>query len=142
MSTASTSSSFRDRVDRLRALPKIELHAHLNGSIREATLFELAGERSIELNDRYFETSPSNDEGAEKGDEGFFRDETVVTTMMRDDNNNKRRRRSLMECFDIFSEIGRVVVDLDAIERITREALEDFAREGVAYLELRSTPKR
>ena len=47
-----------------------------------------------------------------------------------------------MECFDIFSEIGKVIVDLDAIRRITKEMLEDFAKEGVVYLEIRSTPKR
>mmetsp|Transcript_5312 Transcript_5312/g.8156 ORF Transcript_5312/g.8156 Transcript_5312/m.8156 type:complete len:412 (-) Transcript_5312:97-1332(-) len=116
----------------LRNLPKIELHAHLNGSIREKTLFELAEERMIELNSRFFETAPS-----------FNGTQNTVN------GNNERpaliynkRHRSLLECFDIFSEIGKVIIDLDAIRRITREALEDFAREGVIYLELRSTPKR
>lgn len=33
----------------LRSLPKVELHCHLEGSIRASTLIELAGMRSIEL---------------------------------------------------------------------------------------------
>ena len=31
-----------------RRLPKVELHAHLNGSLRESTLLELASERGID----------------------------------------------------------------------------------------------
>jgi len=120
----------RDQTTVLRNLPKIELHAHLNGSIRENTLFELAEERMIELNKKYFEIPPSN------GTNGAVNDDDRSVLIY------NKRRRSLMECFDIFSEIGKVIVDLDALRRITREALEDFAKEGVVYLELRSTPKR
>lgn len=117
----------------LRNFPKIELHAHLNGSIRETTLFDLAKERGIHLNDHYFcsaspSPSPSLASSSDADVDGI--------------HNNKQRHRSLKECFIIFAEIGKVVVDLDAIRQITREALEDFAKEGVVYLELRSTPKR
>ena len=122
-----------DSVVYLRHFPKIELHAHLNGSIRETTLFELAEERGIQLNDRYFNISSSSPSPS-----------GIVDAV--DDNRQgliyNKRHRSLTECFDIFAEIGKVIVDLDAIQRITREALEDFAKESVAYLELRSTPKR
>eukprot|EP00537_Pseudo-nitzschia_pungens_P004130 CAMPEP_0172374404 /NCGR_PEP_ID=MMETSP1060-20121228/55674_1 /TAXON_ID=37318 /ORGANISM="Pseudo-nitzschia pungens, Strain cf. cingulata" /LENGTH=417 /DNA_ID=CAMNT_0013101065 /DNA_START=14 /DNA_END=1267 /DNA_ORIENTATION=+ len=114
----------------LRHFPKIELHAHLNGSIREATLFDLAKERSIQLNDNFFNTDSSGDPEA--------MGENIDGPAM----VYNKRHRSLAECFDIFAEIGKVIVDLDAIQRITREALEDFAKESVAYLELRSTPKR
>ena len=126
--------SFRDQASDLRDLPKIELHAHLNGSIRERTLFELAEERMIGLNDQYFETSSLSSNGVAEGEDDNGNDRPVLIY--------NKRHRSLMECFDIFSEIGKVIVDLDAIRRITREALEDFAKEGVVYLELRSTPKR
>eukprot|EP00536_Pseudo-nitzschia_multiseries_P010419 jgi/Psemu1/319852/estExt_fgenesh1_pm.C_3180010 len=108
----------------------IELHAHLNGSIREATLFDLAQERNIELNDAFFNTNSSDN--AKTMSESNDRTALIYN----------KRHRSLVQCFDIFTEIGKVIVDLDAIQRITREALEDFAKEGVAYLELRSTPKR
>ena len=32
-----------------KSLPKIELHAHLNGSIRQQTLIELASQRNVTL---------------------------------------------------------------------------------------------
>lgn len=90
-------------------MPKIELHAHLNGCIRESTLISLAQERDVEL-------SP----------------------LLHHPNN---QRRSLNECFAIFTEISACVTDLEALRRITLEALQDFAAQNVIYLELRSTPK-
>jgi adenosine deaminase len=42
----------------------------------------------------------------------------------------------------MFAEIPKCVDDVVALRRITREALEDFAHNHVAYLELRSTPKQ
>ena len=127
----------RHQGDSLRNFPKIELHAHLNGSIRERTLFDLAKERGIHLNDQYFSSSSSSSNA--DADTETDLDATMEGTGSR---HNKQRHRSLQECFVIFTEIGKVVVDLDAIRQITREALEDFAKEGVVYLELRSTPKR
>jgi adenosine deaminase len=129
----------RHQGDSLRNFPKIELHAHLNGSIRERTLFDLAKERGIHLNDQYFSSSSSSSSSSSNADTETDLDATMEGTGSR---HNKQRHRSLQECFVIFTEIGKVVVDLDAIRQITREALEDFAKEGVVYLELRSTPKR
>jgi adenosine deaminase len=101
--------------------PKIELHAHLNGCIREATLFELAKERSVALNDQHFANTQTVDQ-----------DRSMYNV----------RPRSLQDCFDMFAEIPKCVDDLDALARITTEALEDFALHHVVYLELRSTPKQ
>ena len=131
-----TEEDLRIQAAALRDLPKIELHAHLNGSIRETTLFELAKERTIQLNNDFFDTAPSSSTVAEKIVSDQYNDSERPVLIY------NKRHRSLQECFDIFSEIGKVIVDLDAIRRITREALEDFAKEGVVYLELRSTPKR
>jgi adenosine deaminase len=38
----------------LLRIPKAELHAHLNGCVRETTLFELAAARGVELPAAYF----------------------------------------------------------------------------------------
>lgn len=89
-------------------LPKIELHAHIHGSIRPSTLQELL------LEDAHFHgteprTLPPN--------------------------------RSLDECFEMFHLIHQVVVSRAVLRRITVEAVEDFAKENVKYLELRSTPR-
>jgi len=51
------------------------------------------------------------------------------------------KRRNLKDCFEIFDEIHNCVNDTNALRRITREALKDFAAEQVWYLELRSTPR-
>lgn len=106
----------------LRKFPKVELHAHLNGSIRETTLFELANERNVRLSQNHF----SEDTRVASSDHSIY----------------NVRPRSLQDCFAVFAEIGTVVDDLPAIRRITLETLQDFANEGCAYLELRSTPKR
>jgi adenosine deaminase len=102
----------------------------------------------IGLNDQYFETLSLSSNGVAEGNDNNDNDDGIDINIDIDTDTDRpvlvynKRHRSLMECFDIFSEIGKVIVDLDAIRRITREALEDFAKEGVVYLELRSTPKR
>lgn len=105
----------------IEKIPKVELHAHLNGCIRESTLFELAKERSVKLSTHHF----------------------VESSTFSDESNKMYnvRPRSLQDCFDMFAEIPKCVNDLVSLRRITVEALQDFAQHGVAYLELRSTPK-
>ena len=109
--------------DYIQNAPKVELHAHLNGCIRETTLFELAKERNVSLSPRHFMTPAS-------------------ATAATDPYMYNVLPRSLQDCFDMFAEIPKCVSDLSALRRITREALQDFAAHHVAYLELRSTPKR
>jgi adenosine deaminase len=104
----------------VEALPKVELHAHLNGCIREATLFELAKDRGVTLSEHLFSETPVS---------------------AQDHSMYNIRPRSLQDCFAMFAEIPKCVNDLAALERITAEALEDFALHHVVYLELRSTPK-
>ncbi|KAI2497067.1 Adenosine/AMP deaminase [Fragilaria crotonensis] len=48
MTTTTDLKSFVDRI------PKIELHAHLNGCVRESTLMALAKERGIQLSEHHF----------------------------------------------------------------------------------------
>jgi adenosine deaminase len=113
----------------LHRLPKIELHAHLNGCIRESTLLQLASQRNVTLSSLLHDLR----------EETHFSEEEKCNESAEEIVNKKRR--SLLECFEIFAEIGKCVTDLEALRRIAEEALEDFAKEGVAYLELRSTPK-
>ncbi|XP_010276027.1 PREDICTED: adenosine deaminase-like protein [Nelumbo nucifera] len=94
--------------------PKIELHAHLNGSIRDSTLLELA--RVL----------------GEKGVIDFAGVEHVI----------KKNGRSLPECFKLFDLIHVLTTDHATVTRITKEVVEDFAAENVVYLELRTTPKK
>ncbi|XP_020594005.1 adenosine deaminase-like protein [Phalaenopsis equestris] len=96
-----------------RAIPKIELHAHLNGCIRDSTLLELAKLLG------------------EKGVINFGDVEHII----------RKCGRSLTECFQLFDLFHILTTDHETISRITKEVIEDFAAEEVVYLELRTTPK-
>lgn len=90
-------------------LPKIELHAHIHGSVRPATLEQLLRDDARESGSAAPRALPAT--------------------------------RSLDDCFELFGLIHEVVVSRAVLRRITVEAIEDFARAGVKYLELRSTPR-
>ncbi|XP_050371032.1 N6-mAMP deaminase [Argentina anserina] len=96
------------------SMPKVELHAHLNGSIRDSTLLELA--RGL-------------------GEKGVIIFADIEHVIQKDD-------RSLTEVFRLFDLIHIVTTDHKIITRITKEVIEDFAAESVVYLELRTTPKK
>ena len=120
-----------DMIQWIQSLPKVELHAHLNGCIREETLWELAQERNVQLNERHF---PKDDPTV--CHHYHYNHNTA------DHNMYNIRSRSLQVCFDMFAELPKCINDLPSLRRITLEALEDFAKEHVTYLELRSTPKQ
>lgn len=113
-------------LESLRQMPKIELHAHLNGCIRDETLFALARERNVTLNPRLFSDHRRGRQPCGSSENNMY----------------NLKPRSLKDCFDMFAEIPKAVDDLVALRRITTEALKDFAAQNVVYLELRSTPKR
>ncbi|EER97681.1 hypothetical protein BDA96_02G425800 [Sorghum bicolor] len=96
------------------ALPKVELHAHLNGSVRNSTLLELAKQLGC--------------------DKGVIVFEDVKDVIMKSD-------RSLPECFKLFDLFHILTTDHDTVTRIAKEVVEDFAAENVVYLEIRTTPK-
>jgi adenosine deaminase len=104
-------------------LPKVELHAHLNGCIPLDLLHTLASERGVTLSSQHFESASAED-----------------TDGVPDMYNV--RPRSLQDCFDMFAELPRVINDLAALQCITEAALKEFADHHTVYLELRSTPKR
>ncbi|XP_062161417.1 N6-mAMP deaminase [Alnus glutinosa] len=96
------------------SMPKVELHAHLNGSIRDSTLLELA--RVL-------------------GEKGIIVFSDVEHVILKND-------RSLREVFKLFDLIHILTTDHTTVTRITKEVIEDFASENVVYLELRTTPKK
>ncbi|KAL6546731.1 hypothetical protein OROMI_022452 [Orobanche minor] len=96
------------------SMPKIELHAHLNGSIRDSTLLELA---------------------RELGEKGAICFSDVEHVILKND-------RALNEVFKLFDLIHIITTDHKTVARISREVIEDFAADNVVYLELRTTPKR
>jgi adenosine deaminase len=99
---------------RLRALPKPELHVHLDGSLRASTMAELGRERGVPL--------PSYDAP------------TLAGHMLVSDAH------SLEEYLERFVLTLSVMQDAAALERIAYELVEDHARENVRYVEVRFCP--
>ena len=98
-----------------RRLPKIDLHRHLEGSLRLTTLVELAHSHAIEL--------PAYD--LEK-----LRPHVQVT-------HEPPGFKAFLDKFEI---LRRFYTSRDAVQRITREAIADAAYDNVIYLELRFNP--
>lgn len=98
----------------LRRLPKAELHCHLDGSLRPQTLLDLATERDVPL--------PAHS-AREVNEYMIVRD-----------------ARNLEEYLARFSVTLSVMQDAPALERIARELVEDAARDGVRYIEIRYSP--
>ncbi len=100
--------------EKLRRLPKAELHCHLDGSLRPATLIELGSEYGIPL------PSDSADE---------LRDYMLVNDA-----------DTLEEYLARFEVTISVLQTAEAIERVAYELGEDAAKDGVRYLEVRNAP--
>lgn len=98
----------------LRALPKTDLHVHLDGSLRLKTLIELARTRGVTL--------PSTTE------EGL---KALVF---------KERYASLGEYLHGFAYTCAVLQDPEALERAAYELAADNIAEGVRYIEVRFAP--
>lgn len=95
--------------------PLCELHRHLDGSIRLETLLALADRHGIALPGDTVET---------------LRPHVQVTNP----------EDGLMSFIAKFRWLTAVLVDAEACRRVARENVEDAAREGIDYIELRFSP--
>jgi len=100
--------------ERLRALPKAELHVHLDGSLRPETMLELGAELGIEL--------PASDPG------------TLSREMQAGDTRN------LEEYLEKFAVTLSLMQEPAALERVAFELGEDAVAENIRYLEVRYSP--
>jgi adenosine deaminase len=98
----------------LRALPKTDLHVHLDGSVRPATLLELAAERGVAM--------PAADP------------DSLAEHMHRRDAGD------LPGYLSLFDVTLSVMQDAAALERIAFELAQDAAGENVRYMEVRFSP--
>lgn len=94
----------------------IELHLHLDGSLRPETVWELAGEQGVEL-------------PAKSAAEVKYKMEVPEDC------------KTLEEYLERFDLPLLVLQKADALERVTFELVEDLAKEGVTYAEIRFAPQ-
>ncbi|XP_038129824.1 adenosine deaminase-like protein isoform X1 [Cyprinodon tularosa] len=94
-----------------KELPKVELHAHLNGSVSVQSIEKLI-QRKPELNIQQSMTAIG-----------------------------KGQRRTLDECFEVFKVIHKLVDSQEDILMVATDVINEFAADNVKYLELRSTPR-
>jgi adenosine deaminase len=99
--------------DTLRTLPKAELHQHLDGSLRPETAVEFAAEIGMPL-------------GLEEA-----RSRMIGPARCRD-------QTELLAFFDLPIALLQT---RDALERATRELIEDLASDGITYAEIRWAPR-
>lgn len=99
----------------LRRLPKAELHVHLDGSLRPATMLDLARAARVPL--------PANDAEA-------------LRRHMRVDD-----ARNLEDYLARFQLTIALLQTPEAIERVAYEMCEDAVRDGVRYIEVRYCPR-
>ena len=96
-------------------LPLIDLHRHLDGSVRLETVIELADQQGIEL--------PAWDVES-------LRPYVVI----------EGKAAGLMDFIGRFQYLTAILHDLDACRRVAYENVEDAKREGIDYIELRFSP--
>ena len=95
--------------------PLVELHRHLDGNVRLETVLDLARQHKVDL-------------------------PAWTLEELRPHVQVNGSEPSLMDFIAKFAVLRKVMVDYDAVRRIVRENLEDAAREGIDYIELRFSP--
>lgn len=104
-----------DANDAVRRMPKTDLHCHLDGSLRPATVLDLARKLKVKLPaDNVADLTP------------FVQ---VAPTC-----------RSLKEFLDVFDLVYPLLRSADAVERIAYELIEDCAAENIRHVEVRFAP--
>lgn len=97
-------------------MPKIDLHRHLEGSIRLQTYWEEATRQGLEL--------PT----------------TAMETMKPYLSYTDGEERSLVQFLTKFTWLRKILTNAETLARVTYESLEDVWRDGAVYAELRFNP--
>ncbi len=99
----------------LKKLPKVELHCHLDGSLRIETILDLARRHNVSL--------PSSDASG-------------LTKIL----SIGKKRGTLEEYITRFDITLSVMQTRDSLKRIAYELIEDVAAENIRYIEIRYSP--
>ncbi|WP_297638928.1 adenosine deaminase [uncultured Clostridium sp.] len=99
----------------LKELPKIELHCHLDGSVRVDTIIDLMKKENMDL-------------------DGLDYEKIKKRLMVSEDCT------SLVEYLERFELPLKLMQTKESLERITYELMEDAAKENIKYIEIRFAP--
>jgi adenosine deaminase len=122
----------------LRRLPKVELHAHLNGSLPPQTLrFLQEGSpedirRAAELRHTATASSPRF---------ACAWETQRLATANGGDTGPERIQTTLSDAFERFREVHAATDGAERVRIAARDCVTAFAADGCAYLELRTTPR-
>jgi len=100
---------------RFRAMPKVELHRHLDGSIRQETVIDIARHYNLDI---------------DISDPARLKRRSTLTSPVQD----------LAAALDVFETIQKVSCSYEAIRRIAFENVEDACHDGIRLIELRFSP--
>ena len=98
------------------SFPKVDLHLHLDGSFRTATIWQLAQQQGAQM--------PAD---SLEGYEAWM--------------EKCSHSGSVYEYLKMFDAPLQVMQDPASLSRITKELIEDLAKQGVAYAEIRFAPQ-
>jgi len=100
------------------ALPKTDLHCHLDGGLRLDTIMELIKKQGV----------------------AYPVDREKIKNMVVKDDMIFKKDKSLVDYLDAFAITTSVMQDTKALERVAFELCEDAVQENVRYLEIRFAP--
>ncbi len=100
----------------IKDLPKIELHCHLDGSVRVETIIDIAKKDNIKMSSYKFDD---------------------IKKIVQVNENCS----SLNEYLEKFHITNKVMQTKESLERITYELLEDASKENIKYMEIRFAPQ-
>jgi adenosine deaminase len=106
---------FSPGLDEYRSLPKVELHRHLEGSLRLETMLDVARKHGM--------TVPAS-----------------VVNLSRLVQVQDQEPLTFENFLGKFNTLRMFYRSPEVIDRITREAIEDASKDNIRYLELRFTP--
>ena len=99
-----------------KSLPKVELHRHLEGSLRLSTMLDIARKYKLDLP---------------------YDDELKFSSLVQVVNSDKLNFQNFLSKF---ATLRKFYQSPEAIRRIARETIIDAAADNIRYLELRFTP--
>lgn len=112
---ATMTDAIRQESEWIQSIPKVELHRHLQGSIRTSTILDIANKHRIHL--------PAHNINEL---ENFVK--------------HRRPAKNLIEFLKPWTIFSKIIVNSEVAFRITYEAIEDAANDYIAYLEMRFAP--